>query len=137
MKIIYWLVGIALAVPALIFGTIYGASELGGEVVTLQRPHASGEASSVRLWIVDEADSAWIEHGPSDAHWMTRLAVVNQLTLVRAGEEASYTATADPDAHVRYHELRRAKYGWADRVVETFSATAADCTSVPVRLARR
>ena len=37
MKILYWLLGIVLGIPVLLFGTIYAASELGGEVVTLTR----------------------------------------------------------------------------------------------------
>lgn len=134
MKILRWLAGFVIAVPVLMFGTIYGVSEMGGEVVILHRTEATGETSTVRIWIVDEAGDAWIEHGAADAHWISLLAQPGPLTLVRGDQLTTYTAVADPSAHERYHELRRAKYGWADRVVEFFSNTAADCTSVPVRL---
>jgi len=64
-------IGIALAVvlgvPLLYFGAIYGAGELGGEVVVLHRVAPDGGASTVRIWIVEDDTGAWVEHGGAGA----------------------------------------------------------------------
>ena len=134
MKILKWIVGIVLAIPIVIFGMTYGASELSGEVITLDRKLEDGSVSSVRLWIVDQDGQAWIEHGDPASYWMSQLANDPVLTITRNGVTAQYQAIPDPEAHRLYHELRTAKYTWGDAVVEMFAGANADCTSVPVRL---
>ena len=135
MKILLIVTGLIVAIPVLFLVTMYGASELGGEVVTLERSEASGGTSDVRLWIVDEGESAWIEHGDPQAHWISQLAADPDVTIVRDGRSATYQAAPDPANHARYHQLREAKYGWADQVVGWLGGgSSADCTGVPVRL---
>jgi hypothetical protein len=134
MKIVYWLLGIALAVPLLFLATMYGASELGGEVVTLDRTEANGDVSRIRVWIVDSDGISWVEHGEADAPWITRLSNSPEVVLAREGQPNHYIGTPDRGAHARYHRLRRAKYGTADRVIELLTGDTAECRSVPVRL---
>ena len=82
MKVITWLLAVILGLPILFFALIYAASELGGEVVTLSRIEANGEVSQVRVWIVDEGDKAWIEHGAPDAYWISHLSEEPELSLI-------------------------------------------------------
>lgn len=134
MKVLKWIIAIVIIGPLLLFGVIYGASELGGEVAILERNNESGEATRVRVWIVDEVFSSLIEHGDVNSHWITHLQTSDRVTLERDGEVISYKGTADPAAHDTYHKLRREKYGWADKTLEALGGKAADCDGIPVRL---
>ena len=135
MKIVYWLIGFVVTVAVLPLIVIYGASELGGEVVTLDRVvPEGGDVSRVRIWIVDQNDASWIEHGDADSFWMAQLAESKDLGLSRGGQAITYTGTPDPDSHDLYHRLRSEKYGWADSTVAFFSGSDAECEGVPVRL---
>ena len=135
MKVVYWIVGIVVAVPLLFLGIIYGASELGGEVVTLARANADDEVSAVRVWIVDEGGSTWIEHGDADAFWIKKLSDDPEVLLTRDGRPQTFLGVPDPGAHDQYHRLRQAKYGWADGVVAAMGGGGpSDCLGVPVRL---
>lgn len=127
-------IAVVLAVPLLFFGVVYGASELGGEVVVLHRPAPDGSTSTVRIWIVEDDSGVWVEHGGADAPWLEQLGDGAAITLERGGVAAVYRAVPDPASHARYHALRRAKYGWADAVVEIATGDTSECTSVPVRL---
>jgi hypothetical protein len=113
---------------------MYGASELGGEVVTLDRAEANGEVSKVRIWIVDKDNLSWVEHGEAESFWITQLPEAPSVVLSRDGRTTKYVGTPDPDSHDLYHQLRSEKYGWADQVVALFAGDAADCQGVPVRL---
>ena len=135
LKVIYWVVGIVIGVPALVLIVTYGASELGGEVVTLERAEADGGASQVRIWIVDDAGMSWIEHGDANSFWITQLTDSPTVVLQRGGETVRYVGTPDPSSHDLYHKLRSEKYGWADQVVALLGGgDAAECQGVPVRL---
>jgi hypothetical protein len=134
MKILYWVLGLLLGVPLLFFIVMFGASELGGEVVTLERPEANGESSQIRVWIVDHEDIALVEHGDPDSYWIDRLGTSNDVILTRDGETLTYVGTPDPDAHDLYHELRREKYGWADQLIGYLGGGDENCQGIPVRL---
>ena len=134
MRWIWTAIAVVLGVPLVFMGSIYAASELGGEVVVLHRASPEGSADRVRVWIVEDDTGTWIEHGSPDAHWIRRLTENATLELERDGTAAAYRATPDPAAHARYHELRQAKYGWADDYVALVTSSASECTAVPVRL---
>lgn len=136
MKWLWIGIGVGIGAPLLFFASIYAVSEVGGEVVVLDRAAEDGTTSRVRIWIVDADDASWVEHGAPDAHWVTRLSDEPTLTLERNGEKATYRAAPDPASHARYHELRKAKYGWADQYIELVAGEASECTGVPVRLER-
>ncbi len=130
----YWVLGAVVGIPTLFLATMYAASELGGEVVTLDRTEANGEVSRVRIWIVDSDGMSWVEHGEPDAPWIARLSDAPNVVLARGGRTSPYAATPDPDAHDLYHRLRREKYGFADQVIAALLGSAEDCPGVPVRL---
>ena len=133
MKAIYWLLGVGLGIPVLYFLAIYVASELGGEVVILDRYESAGDTSQVRIWIVDADGKSWVEHGDHDAPWFTRLSQSPELVLNRAGKATRYLAKADPANHALYHQLREAKYGFADQLIRQLT-NPGDCDGIPVQL---
>jgi hypothetical protein len=134
MKFFYFLVAILFGAVGLFIAIVYAASELGGEVVTLSKPIADGEHRSVRVWIVDRGDQAWIEHGSSSDYWIQKLPEQPVLKLIRGGKVISYTAVIDAPAHDLYHQLRAGKYALADRVIQMLTGSSDECMSVPVRL---
>ncbi len=134
MKWVVRLIGLLLALPVLLVLLIYGASELGGEVVTLDRAQADGSVSPVRIWIADQDGRSWVEHGEPDAFWITRLAESPELSLTRKGHTDRYRGVPDRGAHELYHRLRREKYGLADRFLALLLGSADACPGVPVRL---
>ena len=134
MKYIYWFLGLLVGIPASLIAIPIVASELGGEVVILERAEEDGQPSRVRIWIVDNDDASWIEHGDSDSYWMSHLQSSNEVELDREGQNQRYEGTPDPDSHDLYHDLRRQKYSWADRLVEVFSGGRESCDGIPVRL---
>jgi hypothetical protein len=134
MKYVYWFLGFLIGIPVLLIAIPIVASELGGEVVTLERAEEDGEFSRIRVWIVDNGDASWIEHGDSESYWMGHLLDFNEVVLERGGDTGSYEGTPEPDFHEVYHDLRRQKYGWADQLVELFSGGRISCDGVPVRL---
>jgi hypothetical protein len=134
MKTIYWLIGILVTILALLIAIPIVASELGGEVVTLERAEKEGEPSRIRIWIVDKDDTAWIEHGDSESYWMNRLRSSKEVVVDRGGQIQRYEGVLDADSHDLYHDLRRQKYGWADQLIEMFSGGLENCDGIPVRL---
>jgi len=133
MKIFYWILGFVIGLPALFFILMFGASELGGEVVTLERPEADGSTSQVRVWIVDQGGLSWIEHGDPDSYWIEQLDTSASVTLTRGGQNVTYIATPDPESHDLYHQLRRAKYSWADQLIGYLGGDES-CQGMPVQL---
>ena len=81
MKILLWSMAIIIGLPLLFFILLYGASELGGEVITPQRTNSDGSSGHIRIWIVDLGDSSWIEHGDHQAYWITQLSESPKVTL--------------------------------------------------------
>ena len=137
MKIVYKLIIAFVAISIFYVSLNFAASELGGEVVQLIRNVPEGSTKSIRVWIVDARDQAWIEHGDTDSYWINRLSREPEVSLIRGGAEIKYTAVTDIGSHEIYHDLRREKYGIADRIIELLSFGAAhrnNCTGIPVRL---
>ena len=137
MKIIYKLIIAFVAISIFYVSLNFVASELGGEVVQLIRHDPEGSTKNIRVWIVDARDQAWIEHGDTDSYWINRLSREPEVSLIRGGAEIKYTAVTDIGSHEIYHDLRREKYGIADRIIELLSFGAAhrnNCTGIPVRL---
>tara|TARA_Y100001947_G_scaffold64267_1_gene54050 strand:- start:62 stop:478 length:417 start_codon:yes stop_codon:yes gene_type:complete len=134
---IYKLIIAFVAISIFYVSLYFAASELGGEVVQLIRHDPEGSTKNIRVWIVDARDQAWIEHGDTDSYWINRLSREPEVSLIRGGAEIKYTAVTDIGSHEIYHDLRREKYGIADRIIELLSFGAAhrnNCTGIPVRL---
>ena len=131
MKWLYIVVGLLAGTALAYFGTMYAASELGGEVAVLHRTAADGSVGRIRVWIVEDAEGAWIEHGPPDAPWMSRLARDPVITVERNGTPRTYRASPGPESHAHYHRLRRKQYGFASRLLDGPDGGADTCTDVP------
>lgn len=127
-----------IAIPLLYLAVVYGASELGGEVVVLYRVDNHGspadEIDRVRVWIVEDGQGTWIEHGDAQSAWISALSEDPVVRIERAGQVGAFRASADPSAHDHYHKLRRARYGWADALIGWLSGGASSCEGVPVRV---
>ena len=70
MKIVYKLIIAFVAISIVYVSLNFAASELGGEVVQLIRNDPEGSTKSIRVWIVDARDQAWIEHGDTNSFWV-------------------------------------------------------------------
>ena len=133
LKAVFVLISVVIVYGVLTFGL----SELGGEVVTLVRPEVDGSNKNIRVWIVDADNKSWIEHGDSESYWIKQLTNDSELLIIREGEEKKYLAFADRDSHDLYHNLRREKYGFSDKMLDilTFGAISKEnCEGIPVRL---
>ena len=131
------LIGVLLGIVFLYGAFTLSLSELGGEVVTLVRPEPEGSTKNIRVWIVDTDGKAWIEHGDNESFWIKQLGENSKLSLIREGKENKYLASADKESHDFYHNLRREKYTFADKMLDilTFGATSKDnCSGIPIRL---
>ena len=134
-KLLLWVVGIVLALPVLYVAVIYGASEAGGEIVTLHRAAPDGGVDHIRLWVIDDGQDAIIQHGGADAYWVQALKDTPVVTLERDGVVQTYAAHVDMEACALYHERRAAKYGLSDQIIMLATGkTGTNCTDVPVRL---
>ena len=102
--------------------------------MTLERAEEDDESSRIRIWIVDNDEASWIEHGDSESYWMDHLQTSNGIVLDREGQTQIYEGTLDPDSHNLYHDLRRQKYSWADQVIGMLSGGRESCDGIPVRL---
>ena len=137
MALVYKLISLLAGIIFLYVILMLGASELGGEIVTLLRPEPDGSVKEVRLWILDAGDQSWVEHGDAGSYWQQQLSDQEAISLIRDDKENEYTAIPDLSAHDYYHRLRREKYGIADIIVDIGSFGLQDkdtCTGVPVRL---
>jgi hypothetical protein len=126
-------VALAVGLGALFVGSIFTASELGGEVVTLTSFDAGGARFHTHLWIVDADGSAWLRAGQPGEGWLARIRSDPHVLVARNGVEGRYLAVpvSDPTTRDRIHALMREKYGWADRYI---SMIRDGSKSVPVRL---
>ena len=127
------IVAVVLAVSLALGVGIFGASELGGEVVTLNT-HAPDGDSARRIWVVDDAGHAWLRAGNPANGWLLRIDANPDVTVERAGVTTRFRAVPvrdDPAARDRIHALMRQKYSWADRIVSLIGDRS---KSVPIRL---
>ena len=135
MRLFYTLLSAVLGAVGLFVIIIYGASELGGEVVTLVKQTSAGDYSNVRVWIVDRDDYAWIEHGEPEDFWLEQLGERPQVQLVRRGQTRRYKAVMDTASHDLYHQLRAEKYALANTIIQWITQNSPEaCTGMPVRL---
>jgi len=129
-RIVVWAMVVLLALG----GGIYGASELGGEVVTLHTQAADGGDAVTRLWVVDDAGAQYLRAGNPSSAWLQRIQANPDILVERNGVATRYRGvpvTGDPSQPARVHALMRDKYGIADRIVSVLGDRS---KSVPVRL---
>ena len=130
---------IALLLGAIVlYGTsLVALSELGGEVATLTRPESDGSTKNIRVWIVDSDNKSWIEHGTDESYWIKQSTDEVEVSVIRDEKKQKYEAITDRAAHDFYHNLRREKYTFADKMLDILSlgsTSKENCSGVPVRL---
>ena len=107
------------------FVSMLGLSEIASE---------GGETSAVRLGIVGDGLSSWVEHWDSSSFWIKQLVENPELKLERDGVTNIYHARADLESHALVHRLLNEKYGVIDSIIRMLSGEADRCPGVPVRL---
>ena len=137
MKRTFKVIAILLGVVVLYGVSLVALSELGGEVATLARPESDGSTKNTRVWIVDSDNNSWIEHGTDESYWIKQSTDEVEVSVIRGEKEQKYEAFTDRESHDFYHNLRREKYTFADKMLDilSFGATSKEnCAGVPVRL---
>jgi hypothetical protein len=127
------ILAVVLAFALAVVLAIFAASELGGEVVTLQTNGPDGVAET-RTWIVDDGGYAWLRSGTPQNGWLLRIEADPEVLIERDGEKSAFRAVpvlGDPAVRDRIHALMREKYTWGDRVVSLIRDGE---KSVPIRL---
>ena len=119
MRKVLWGLVVVLGVGALFIASIFAASEIGGEVITLTTYDAAGTPHASRIWIVDDAGAQWLRAGLRRNAWYERLVARPDVEVRRGDTTRPYRAVPveDPATRDRIHVLMRAKYGWADRYI--------------------
>jgi hypothetical protein len=133
MRGIARIVVVVLVLALAVVLAIFAASELGGEVVTLQTRSPDG-AVETRTWVVDDGGYAWLRSGTPGNGWLLRIEADPDVQIERDGEKSAFRAVpvlGDPAVRDRIHALMREKYTWADRLV---SLMRDGSKSVPIRL---
>ena len=136
MRWVAIVVGGLIGAVLLLVAFVFGVSEAGGEVVTLETSGADGSVQETRLWVVDADDHAWLRSGVPTSGWFVRLEANPEVRVTRDGKTASYLAepVRDPETRDRIHALMAEKYGWAETIV---AASRDGTASVPVKLVPR
>jgi len=111
--------GLLVGLVVVVFGLSLIASERGGEVVTLRTTDAAGAVHETRIWVVDADGHAWLRAGDPKSGWLSRLSDRSRVEVERDGQRASFIAVPQPSERDRINALFLAKYGWADRYIDT------------------
>jgi hypothetical protein len=123
--------GIALLVVAL--GGLYVAMAERVEVVVL---HSHGEDGDheTRLWVLDDAGSAWLRTGASNATWLPRIRANDAVELERGERTIPFRAVVIEDAETvaRINQLSLEKYGWSEELLRKLGEQPG--TQVAIRL---
>jgi hypothetical protein len=101
-------------VLALVAIGIFGAE--GRDVVVLHTTAADGTSEQTRLWVVDDADGAWLRAGHDGSSWFQALSAHPDVKVERGSETLAVRAvpSRDPADRARIDGLMATKYGWAE-----------------------
>ncbi len=118
-------------IVALIAVGVFGAES--GEVVVLHTTRADGADRTTRLWIVDDADGAWLRAGHDGLPWFRDLEARPDVTIERGGETLTMRAvpSREPADHARIGALTATKYGWRESL---YTLVGGGRIAIPVRL---
>jgi hypothetical protein len=116
MKKVTLVVAALLALAVLFVASIFAASEMGSEVVTLTTWEADGSPVETRLWVVDDDGYPWLRAGVPTSSWLLRIEGNPKVQVDRGDAALDLRAVPirDPERRDRIHALMRAKYGWTD-----------------------
>ncbi len=117
--------GIAIALVVLVVALVglYVAMAERVEVVVL---HSHGEDGDheTRLWVVDDAGSAWLRTGASNATWLPRIRANDAIEVERGEQTIPFRAVVidDAEAVARINQRSLEKYGWSEELLRMMSA---------------
>jgi hypothetical protein len=128
IRIVLLLAGVLVAVVAV---GIIGAES--GEVIVLHTTDADGADHTTRLWIVDDADGAWLRAGHDGLPWFRDLEARPNVAIERGGEILAVRAvpSRDPADHARVNALTATKYGWRESL---YAMVGGGKVAIPIRL---
>ncbi len=106
------------------------------EVVVLHTTGADGASHTTRLWIVDDADGAWLRAGHDGLSWFRDLEARPDVAIERGGETLAVRAvpSRDPADRARINALTATKYGWAESL---YAMGGGGDVAIPIRLEPR
>ena len=106
------------------------------EVVVLHTTGADGASHTTRLWIVDDADGAWLRAGHDGSSWFRDLEARPDAEVERGGETLAVRAvpSRDPVDRARINVLTATKYGWAESL---YAMVGGGDVAIPIRLEPR
>ena len=136
MRIAIRVVPVLSAVVVALFAVGMIGAETG-EVVVLHTAGADGAIHTTRLWIVDDADGAWLRAGHDGSSWFRNLEARPDVEVERGGEMLAVRAvpSRDPADRARINALTATKYGWAESLYGMVSSR--DGAAIPIRLEPR
>jgi hypothetical protein len=134
---------IAIRVVLVLSGLVVASFAIGmigaetGEVVVLHTIGADGARHTTRLWIVDDADGAWLRAGHDASSWFRHLEAHPDVEVERDGRTLALRAvpSRDPTDRARINALTARKYGWAETLYGMVSSR--DEAAIPIRLEPR
>jgi hypothetical protein len=118
MRILLIALGVIVGIPVVFAALIFGASELGGESVTLYTRDAAGEEHATPLWVVELDGFQYLRAGNRSSAWYARLEVQPRVRMERGGEVGDYVAVPEPGKVPEVDALMAHEYGLADRIVD-------------------
>jgi hypothetical protein len=131
IRVVLVLAGVVVALFAV--GMIGAESR---EVVVLHTTGADGARQTTRLWIVDDADGAWLRAGHDGSSWFRDLEARPDVEVERGGETLAVRAvpSRDPADRARINALTATKYGWAESL---YAMVGGGDVAIPIRLEPR
>ncbi len=131
IRVVLVLAGVIVA----LFAVLMVAAETR-EVVVLHTTGADGASHTTRLWIVDDADGAWLRAGNDGSSWFRDLEARPDVEVERGGETLAVRAvpSRDPADRARINALTATKYGWAESF---YGAMGGGRDAIPIRLEPR
>ena len=131
IRVVLVLAGVVVALFAV---GIIGAESR--EVVVLHTTGADGASHTARLWIVDDADGAWLRAGHDGSSWFRDLEARPDAEVERGGETLAVRAvpSRDPADRARINALTATKYGWAESL---YAMVGGGDVAIPIRLEPR
>ncbi len=116
MKHVARIVGALLALAVLFVASIFAASEMGREVVSVTTWEADGTPVETRLWVVEDEGYSWLRAGVPTSSWLLRIEDNPKVHVGRGDAVLDLRAVPvrDPERRDRIHALMREKYGWTD-----------------------
>ena len=116
-------IALALAVVVVALAGLYLAMAERVEVVVLHSHGADGEHET-RLWVVEDAGTAWLRTGATNATWLPRIRANSAIELERGGETGAYSAVVifEPTSVARIDQLTLEKYGWSEELLRSMGS---------------